>query len=223
MSKKNEPFHNPFGNLKLKATAPTAAKNAAPAAVARASKEKSKSADEDRELFLSMVGEVQTLKKPTKQIFEREAGHSEVRVSNDESESLAQLAQLVSQEGAFDVSNSNDFIEAFVPSFDANVMQRLRKGQFQIDSEIDLHGLTSEVAKKKLEEFLLKCRENKRRCVLVITGKGLHSADSIPVLKQGIQLWLTRGRMAQWVLGFTSAQPKDGGTGAVYVLLKKAG
>ena len=57
--------------------------------------------------------------------------------------------------------------------------------------------------------------------MLVVTGRGLHSKDSIPVLKAGVQGWLTHGRAARQVLGFCSARPKDGGAGALYVLLRR--
>jgi DNA-nicking Smr family endonuclease len=57
--------------------------------------------------------------------------------------------------------------------------------------------------------------------VLVVTGRGLHSEASIPVLKQSVQAWLTHGRPAKQVLGFCSARKEDGGLGAVYVLLRR--
>jgi DNA-nicking Smr family endonuclease len=59
---------------------------------------------------------------------------------------------------------------------------------------VDLHGLTREEAKGTLERFLLVSRQAGKRCVLVVHGRGLHSKDQIPVLKTGVQLWLTRGR-----------------------------
>ena len=57
--------------------------------------------------------------------------------------------------------------------------------------------------------------------MLVVTGRGLHSKDQLPVLKEGVQQWLTRGRATKQVLGFCTARPKDGGAGAVYVLLRR--
>jgi DNA-nicking Smr family endonuclease len=144
-----------------------------------------------------------------------------VRVANEESESLAQLAELVSGDGPFDLVDSNQFIEGRVPGFDPQVMRRLRAGEFVRRSELDLHGLTQQQARDALEKFIPKARNEAHRCVRVITGRGLHSEDQVPVLKASLQQWLTRGRVARHVLAFCSAQPADGGTGAVYVLLRR--
>ena len=57
--------------------------------------------------------------------------------------------------------------------------------------------------------------------MLVVTGRGLNSTDQVPVLKEGVQQWLTRGRVSKQVLGFCTAKPKDGGAGAIYVLLRR--
>jgi DNA-nicking Smr family endonuclease len=57
--------------------------------------------------------------------------------------------------------------------------------------------------------------------VLVVHGRGLHSKDQIPILKESVQAWLSQGRLAKGVLAFSSARPADGGVGAVYVLLRR--
>ena len=59
------------------------------------------------------------------------------------------------------------------------------------------------------------------RCVLLVHGRGLHSKDNIPILKQAVRSWLERGQIARAVLAFASARPCDGGVGAVYVLLRR--
>jgi DNA-nicking Smr family endonuclease len=221
MSKKNEPFYNPFGGLTLK---PAQVEKPAAAALPKAQpKTKVPSSDEDAMMFLSAVGEVQAVKSKEKSVVLKEPlSVSAARVANDEAEALVELAQMVSGDGEFEVVNSQTFVEGSVPGFDVNVMTKLRRGAFAIAETLDLHGQTSDQARKSLELFVGKCRTAKKRCVLIVTGRGLHSADEIPVLKQGVQEWLTRGKLARSVLAFCSAQPRDGGVGAVYVLLKKA-
>jgi DNA-nicking Smr family endonuclease len=101
------------------------------------------------------------------------------------------------------------------------VLRKLRKGEIAVQGHVDLHGLTRAEARTALERFLLAARQGGKRCVLVVHGRGLHSKDQIPVLKTSVQLWLTRGRIARWVLAFATARPHDGGAGAVYVLLRR--
>jgi len=95
-------------------------------------------------------------------------------------------------------------------------MRKLKRGQFDIEDELDLHGMRVKEAGQTLESFLSKCSNHGRRCVRIIHGKGLRTGGS--VLKENVAQWL---RLRSDVVAFCSAQPNDGGTGAVYVLLKK--
>jgi DNA-nicking Smr family endonuclease len=97
------------------------------------------------------------------------------------------------------------------------VVRRLRRGLFPIEDELDLHGLSQTAARDQLAQFLAQNRDAGRRCVRVIHGKGYRSGARGPLLKIAVDLWLRR----HWdVMAFTSARPIDGGTGAVYVLLR---
>jgi len=82
---------------------------------------------------------------------------------------------------------------------------------------LDLHGLTVIEARNELLEFLGECEVLGIRHAIIIHGKGFRSKDK-PVIKPMVNRWL---RSTDNVLAFHSAQPKDGGSGAVYVLLKK--
>ncbi len=98
-----------------------------------------------------------------------------------------------------------------------NVLKKLRKGHYGLDASIDLHGLTRQEANQHLSKFLHFSIEDGYRCVHIIHGKGYRSPENHPVLKNDINVWL---RQHQEVLAFCSTPPKDGGTGAVFVLLK---
>lgn len=97
------------------------------------------------------------------------------------------------------------------------VVRQLRRGLFPIEDELDLHGLTQTVARDHLAQFLTYNRDAGRRCVRIIHGKGYRSGARGPILKIAVDLWLRRHLD---VMAFTSARPIDGGTGAVYVLLR---
>jgi len=98
-----------------------------------------------------------------------------------------------------------------------NVLKKMRKGHYGLDAELDLHGLTSNQAKRELIKFLHYCEQDGCRCVRIIHGKGYRSENNLPVLKNDINLWL---RQHQEVQAFCSATQKDGGAGAVFVLLR---
>ncbi|MFZ5439911.1 MAG: Smr/MutS family protein [Myxococcota bacterium] len=224
MSKKKEtPFNNPFGTLKLKQPEPAkAAPSAAPPKPPPPQKKKPAADDAEAALFLEAVGAVAPVRAGKQRVGPPEPPRADqLRLPNEEAESLARLAELVSGQGGFDVADSDELVEGAVQGFDENVLRRLRAGDFQVQGQLDLHGLTREAARPALENFIQNARITGHRCVLVVTGRGLHSSDQIPVLKAGVQEWLTHGRPAKQVLAFCTARPKDGGAGALYVLLRR--
>jgi DNA-nicking Smr family endonuclease len=97
------------------------------------------------------------------------------------------------------------------------VVRRLRRGLFPIEAELDLHGLTQTAARDQLARFLTQSRDAGRRCVRIIHGKGYRSGARGPILKIAVDSWLKRHLD---VMAFTSARAIDGGTGALYVLLR---
>lgn len=98
-----------------------------------------------------------------------------------------------------------------------SVLKKLRQGKLAIDGTLDLHGLTVAQARQQLIAFMAECRQFGYRHVVIIHGKGYRSQNKA-VIKPMLNRWLSD---AEEVLAFCSAQPKHGGTGAVYVLLRK--
>jgi DNA-nicking Smr family endonuclease len=98
------------------------------------------------------------------------------------------------------------------------VLSKLRNGHFVIDAELDLHGMTIPVAQQALSAFLSECQQYRIRHARIIHGKGWGSKDHKPVIKTWLNGWL---RELDDVLAFCSARVEDGGTGAVYLLLRK--
>ncbi len=99
-----------------------------------------------------------------------------------------------------------------------SVLRRLRRGHYRCQAEIDLHGMVVDVARHCLAVFLREALDRDYRCVRVVHGKGLRSGHRGPVLKTKVGGWL---RQRDEVLAFCSAREIDGGTGAVYVLLRR--
>lgn len=112
---------------------------------------------------------------------------------------------------------TEDFLLFARPGVQRRVQMALQRGQIEPTLELDLHGLTAEYARSLLKAFLADCAARRIRCAKIIHGKGRGSAKRQPVLKCKVNYWL---RLRPDVLAFCSAPRFDGGTGAVYVLLR---
>jgi len=103
------------------------------------------------------------------------------------------------------------------PGVGTDVTQKLRKGKWSIQKQIDLHGLRSDEAREALSAFIRDAHRNGIRCVRVVHGKGLGSPGKAPVLKEKVHKWLVQKTE---VVAFVQAQPAQGGAGALVVLLQ---
>lgn len=103
------------------------------------------------------------------------------------------------------------------PGMRLEQLKKLKKGEFGIQAELDLHGETVESARLQVAHFLVQCQERKLRCVRIIHGKGLSSKDGFPILKLKLKNWLAQ---RDEVLAFVQAKPSQGCAGAVLVLLR---
>lgn len=103
------------------------------------------------------------------------------------------------------------------PEVGERTLRKLARGGYRIDAEVDLHGYTVKEAREVLRDFFADCDHFQWRCVRIIHGKGLGSGHRGPRLKGGVDSWL---RKMDSVAAFVSARQIDGGSGAVYVLLR---
>ena len=127
------------------------------------------------------------------------------------------LREAISDE--FDVSTLLDVDDAMSfrrPGIGTDVTRKLRKGDWSIQREIDLHGLRREEARERLAAFVRTAFKDGVRCVRVVHGKGLGSPGKAPVLKAKVQGWLIQKNE---VLAFVQARADEGGAGALVVLL----
>jgi DNA-nicking Smr family endonuclease len=157
---------------------------------------------DDQDLFQQEVGDVKRLDH--NQAFVKQARTSQTRLpAEDEMDSKVE---------------SGEVLRFLRSGIQTNVLQKLRRGQFPVEATLDLHGLTTAEANDELYRFLQHSQNLGRQAVRIVHGKGLGSKDQQPVLKTKINQWL---REFPVVLAFCSSSPRDGGTGAVDVLLRK--
>lgn len=119
----------------------------------------------------------------------------------------------------FDITtllDADDQLSFRRPGIGTDVTRKLRKGEWSIQGQIDLHGLRSDEARNAMGQFIRDAKRMGWRCVRVVHGKGLGSPGKEPVLKSKVQRWLVQKNE---VLAFVQAKPSDGGGGALVVLL----
>lgn len=175
------------------------------------------SRNDDKDVFENAMRDVKPLEHEER-VQERKrprARARQARAARDEvlQESLA--GSLAERDALEQLGDELAYRHASLPN---RTFQQLRRGRFSIEAEADLHGLTTADAKVVLREFIGESRDRGLGCVRVIHGKGLRSGPGGPVLKGQVQRWL-----AQWddVLAFVTARARHGGSGAVYVLLRR--
>jgi DNA-nicking Smr family endonuclease len=142
-------------------------------------------------------------------------------IVSEDAEVLAELSDLVSGQGAFELTETEEYLEGARLGLDPRLVGRLRRGDFSMQAHLDLHGMTQPDAKAALTEFILESVRKGRRAVLVVHGRGLRSPGGRPVLKHATAQWLSHGTIGGYVLAFTTARIYDGGAGAVWVLLRR--
>ncbi|MCZ6606432.1 MAG: Smr/MutS family protein, partial [Alphaproteobacteria bacterium] len=104
---------------------------------------------------------------------------------------------------------------------DKRTAKRLKRGPLAVEARMDLHGLTQEEAHRALSAFVQGSQAAGRRGVLVITGKGLRPDGTTGVLRAAVPRWLNQPDLRERIVAFTHATPRDGGDGALYLLLKR--
>jgi len=124
-----------------------------------------------------------------------------------------------SSEG-FEIDRLGERHEGLAPGVDRKVLLQLRTGQFKPDERLDLHGMDSVTARRRVHETVRRTEQAGGRCLLVIHGRGNRSEGG-PVLKESLIEWLADPAVFSLVQAFSSATGGHGGVGATYVLLRE--
>ena len=179
-------------------------------------KDSDDSSEDDVSLFRRLMGDAKPIQPPEKAPEHRPRVSARARFKRrDERAALRESLESDIDESETGAGESLRFHR---PSVGRRTMRKLARGNFSVQDEIDLHGMTVPEAKEALQEFIGECELGGYTCIRFVHGKGLGSGNRGPVLKSKVNKWLR-----QWngVLAFVSARQVDGGTGAVYVLLRK--
>ncbi|MBI4006652.1 MAG: Smr/MutS family protein [Gammaproteobacteria bacterium] len=169
----------------------------------------------DRDLFRRNIGSVNRIKHDRVVLNSQKPPPVPVQ---SRAEDQAVIQKLAMSPFAVEEVECGDELLFKRPGIQQQILRKLRRGQFAVEKVLDLHGMTVKEAKVALIRFLADCRTEGCRCVRIIHGKGHGSINRQPILKNKLNQWLQR---QQDVLAFTSARLVDGGTGAVYVLIKR--
>lgn len=169
---------------------------------------------EDIKLFRSSVGIVNPIRQRKTVTVTRKPEPVPYQMHHDRARVIIEMAQGNEAPACMETGEEMRFKR---PGVQNRVFHKLRSGEYRIESELDLHGYIVTEAKRILNRFLGDARKRKIRCIRIIHGKGLGSREGRPVIKHHLNIWL---RHRDDVLAFSSALPRDGGGGAVYVLLK---
>jgi len=143
------------------------------------------------------------------------------QAKDPDAEARSVLADLVSGKVEFDLEYSDEYVQGIVKGADHKIFRQLKAGRFSPEAHLDLHGLNADQAQQLLLTFAREQYFQGKRCVLVIPGRGINSPGGNPVLKEELKIWLTRDPLKRVVLAFCTAQPRHGGTGALYVLMRQ--
>lgn len=140
--------------------------------------------------------------------------------ADDEAETLASLSEFVAGRGEIDPFATGEGVEGASSREGLRYLARLKRGDFSVQGHLDLHGFGREDARPALERFLRDAQRLGHSCVRVIHGRGTHSETEPSLMKREVTRWLSSKRLSRTVVAFASARWKDGGSGAVYVLLR---
>jgi DNA-nicking Smr family endonuclease len=189
-----------------------------------------KLSESDLELFNRVVADVKPLKFQDKSVINKKNSINKIdklKKTNMTSREIKLINQATS------ISNApiviGDHSPGRAPGIDRKTSLKLKKGKIEINYKLDLHGLTQIEAKQALEEAIKRAWKQRLRLILVITGKGLRQPkndgfnDNVGtgVLRRTVPNWLKETPLSNFVLAFSSAQQTHGGTGALYVLLRR--
>jgi DNA-nicking Smr family endonuclease len=173
---------------------------------------------DEQALLREALAGVRPLNGAARVPLERKASRA---IVSEDDEVVAQLSDLVSGQAPFDITETDEYVEGMRVGLDPRLISQLRRGEFAMQSHIDLHGMIQPAAYQALTDFVLESVRKGLRSVLVVHGRGLGSPGGRPVLKHAAANWLSHGTIGGHVLAFTTARAHDGGAGAMYVLLRR--
>ncbi|RDS83934.1 SMR domain protein [Dyella monticola] len=170
--------------------------------------------DEDSRLFREAIGEVRQLDPVAPPPASPKPEPHPYMLEADEAAVPGELLEIAFDPALLEVGEELSYLREGYPP---KLLRQLKRGQFSVQDDIDLHQMNAAAAQATIAEFLVDASRRGLRCVRIVHGKGLRSKAAGPVLKMLTDRLLRRRND---VIAFASARPAQGGTGAVVVLLK---
>ena len=176
----------------------------------------------DEDLFLNAMQGVQQMSGAKgRQVAPAPKPSPGITIDDPEENARQDLQRFIRGDVEFELEYTEEYMYGYVRGLDIKTFQQLKAGALSVAAHIDLHGMTADQAQDNLLFFIRESYMQNHRCVLVVTGRGTNSPGGQSVLRRETETWLTRDPLKRVVLAFCTAQPKDGGAGALYVLLRK--
>lgn len=211
-------MHNPFKSLEnnpaLRSRLPKRRRRAAPAAP-RQTALAGTGEDREEDLFLRAVSDATPLSPGGRDVAAAASTEATTPVAPPS------FARLVEEHIEFELECSLEYLTGQVRGLDAKIFRKLKAGEMSVQGRLDLHGMNAEQAHLAVVDFLRRSYMDGKRCVLLIPGRGRNSPLGQGILRQELSTWLTRLPLKRIVLAFATAQPRHGGSGAVYLLLRQ--
>lgn len=217
MSKKKIPADSPFAALQGLKIKP----KKTPAPAPRPEPEPAPPATEDELFSMAMSGVSRLKAEGGRKVPPAPPEAAPPDGDGEERDACRALERIVSGELEFELECTEEYVQGHVRGLDAKVVRQLKAGELSTEAHLDLHGMTAQQAYEALLFFLRESYLHGLRAVLLVTGRGRGSPLGLGILKQEVQRWLTREPLRRVVLAFATAQPRHGGAGALYVLLRR--
>lgn len=170
--------------------------------------------DEDSRLFREAIGEIRQFEPVASPPESPKPEPHPHMLEADEAAVPGELLDMAFDPGLMEVGEELSYLRDGYPP---KLLRQLKRGQFSVQDDIDLHQMNAAAAQATIAEFLAHANDRGLRCVRIVHGKGLRSKAAGPVLKVLTDRLLRRRND---VIAFASARPMQGGTGAVVILLK---
>ncbi|AMK11846.1 Smr/MutS family protein [Pseudodesulfovibrio indicus] len=175
----------------------------------------------EQEIFLAAMQGVQRMDGESGRQVSPAVQTAAAQQLSEEDQARNDLERFMRGDIEFELEYTEEYMYGYVRGLDIKTFQQLKNGSLSVAGHLDLHGMTSDQARDSLLFFIRESYLQGHRCVLVVTGRGKNSPGGQPILRTETETWLTKEPLRRVVLAFCTAQPKDGGAGALYVLLRR--
>ncbi|MGE4193258.1 MAG: Smr/MutS family protein [Pseudodesulfovibrio sp.] len=175
----------------------------------------------EQEIFLAAMQGVQRMDGESGRQVSPAVQTAAAQQLSEEDQARNDLERFMRGDIEFELEYTEEYMYGYVRGLDIKTFQQLKNGSLSVAGHLDLHGMTSDQARDSLLFFIRESYLQGHRCVLVVTGRGKNSPGGQPILRTETEAWLTKEPLRRVVLAFCTAQPKDGGAGALYVLLRR--